>query len=104
MFPCYFLKKGKTKQKNPNIKQNLKTASKVITKIPSSKILQKQFLTIKKNNIPCNSEPSLDRRPPIYIAQTCKQGKPDFTIVLKVNLNFMQLAICIFPHLHFDFT
>lgn len=84
-------------------KKKLQTASKVITKIPSSKILKKQFLTIK-NNVPCNSDPSLDRRPPIHIGRTCKQGKPDFTIVLKVNFNFMQLAICVFPHLHFDFT
>lgn len=66
-FHATFSKKEKTKQKqNQKKKKTLKTASKVITKIPSSKILKKQFLTIKNNNVPCNSDPSLDRRPPQY--------------------------------------
>lgn len=39
-----------------------------------------------------------------YIGRTCKQGKPDFTVVSRLKLYCMQLAICLFPHLHFDFT
>ena len=48
--------------------------------------------------------PQFRQKTPIYIGQTHKQVKPDLTVIFKVKLNFMQLAICIFPHLHFDFT
>lgn len=65
---------------------------------------KKQFLTIKKDNVPCNGDPSLDRRPQYTQVKHVSKFKPDFTTVSKVKLNFMQLAICIFPHLHFDFT